>query len=310
MNNINLTNKPFLSILIPVFNGIDFTRVCIKNLYKLSEPLAKDRRKIQIIVIDDGSTDNTSQWIEENYPEVIILKGDGNLWWSGGINMGMKYAFDEAKTDFVLWWNNDIEADDDYLVNLWQHLKENDENTIIGSKVYFKNTRRVWGMGGFFNTKTGKRGMYGFNNENEKEYNTRLNVDWLPGMGSVFSNKIYRQLGLLNDRDFPQYHGDADYTLRAKLAGFSIIVFPDLVIYNDKSNSSLTHNNSWKGLISSLHSVRSNYDIKKDLIFYRKYTSSPLAYFNLLEKYILYFGGFIKWKFLGLFGLKKQNSVA
>lgn len=307
MKDSNSKIKPLLSILIPVFNGIEFTRTCLKNLHDLTGPLAEDLKKIQIIVIDDGSTDNTADWINENYPNVKVLKGTGDLWWSGGINKGMKYAFDDAGSEYVLWWNNDIEAEKDYFLNLWKHLEKKNEDTVIGSKIYFKNSKRVWGMGGYFNTKTGKRGMYGFNNENKDEFNTRLSVDWLPGMGSVFSKRIYRQLGLLNDKDFPQYHGDADYTLRAKLAGFSIVVYPDLVIYNDKSNSSLTHNNSWKGLFASLNSIRSNYDIKKDIIFYRKYSTSPIAWLNLMEKYIIYFGGFLKWKFLGIFGKKKHE---
>ena len=149
--------------------------------------------------------------------------------------------------------------------------------------------------------------MYASNSEDISEYKESFEVDWLPGMGSIFHSMVYEKLGPLDDIGFPQYHGDADYTYRAKSEGFTITVYPELVIYNDKSNSSLTHDNTWKSFFRSLNSIRSNYDIKKDLLFYRKYARSPFAWFNLLEKYFIYFGSFIKWKFLGMFGIKRKT---
>jgi len=67
-------------IIIPVHNRKSLTLACLKNLKTNG-----DLQKYQVIVVDDGSSDRTAEEVAENYPEVTILKGDGNLWWTGAI---------------------------------------------------------------------------------------------------------------------------------------------------------------------------------------------------------------------------------
>lgn len=112
---------------------------------------------------------------------------------------------------------------------------------------------------------------------------------------------------MLNDVEFPQYHGDSDFTYRALLAGFSLNVYPQLKIWNDKTNSGLEHSNNFRLLIKSLIDLKSNNHFMKDLLFYRKYATSILAYRVIIRKYYYYIGGFLKWKLLNLLGIKKQK---
>ena len=100
-----------ISIIIPVYNRLEVT---IDGLQKLTASLKEHNLSIkshfnyEIIVVDDGSTDGTSKWIIENYPSINILKGDGNLWWSGAINLGVKYSIETLDSEHVILWNNDI----------------------------------------------------------------------------------------------------------------------------------------------------------------------------------------------------------
>ena len=81
-------DKENVYIIIPVHNRKEITLKCLDTLKQNG-----DLDKYYVIVIDDGSTDGTSEAIQSLYPDVIILTGDGNLWWTGAIKKGMEYAY-------------------------------------------------------------------------------------------------------------------------------------------------------------------------------------------------------------------------
>ncbi len=247
-----------VAILIPVFNHLEFTR---KSLHRLDE-LINQRNFVNAefftIVIDDGSTDGTDEWLADNFPEVIILRGDGHLWWSGGINMGAKHAVDQLKVDHILLWNNDIIPADDYFNELDHLLGILDDRTIAGSKIFYSDRDQIiWSFGGVFNPKNGEKYMIGYNLPDSEAFQDVKSVDWLPGMGTLIPVNVIRNIGYWDAEVFPQYHGDSDFTYRAKKAGYQVNVFPQLVLWNDKSSSGIVHGVSLKGLFRSMSSSRS-----------------------------------------------------
>ena len=297
-----------IAILIPVHNGIRFTSKCLKDLYAIIDQDLYPGTKFNIIVIDDGSNDGTQEMIESEFPETILLKGDGNLWWSGGINEGMRYALSQLKCNYVIWWNNDISPAPDYFSNLINILNA-ESPEVAGSKIYYAHKpTQVWSMGGIFDSRSGRKYMSGMDKADSEELNNIFKADWLPGMGTILHHSVIEKIGMLDNLNFPQYHGDSDYTYRAHLAGYEIKVFPQLKIWNDKSNSGLWHNNSFKLLFKSLTDIKSNYHVGKDLLFYRTHATSLQAYQTLLIKYCLYVGGFTKWKVLNLIGIRKKDA--
>lgn len=299
--------KMKLAILIPVFNNLDFTMQCLERLEKGIQRAENKLIESTIIITDDGSTDGTGKWLAENKKDVVVLHGDGNLWWSGGINLAAHHAIDIIQTDYILWWNNDIEPDEDYFKNLFIRIQNNPDKNVIGSKIYMKGVNKIWGFGGYFNQKNGEKGMYGNWQDDSSEYQSPRVVDWLPGMGSVFPQEVFSTIGFLDEKRFPQYHGDSDYTLRAKKAGYSITVYPDLVLFNDVTNSGLRHDNTFKVLRRSLTSIKSNYNIKKEWLFYKIHGESFRTYRGFFSKFNKYIGGFFKWKVLGFFGVKRKE---
>ena len=296
-----------IAILLPIHNGLDFTQKCLENLQNNFDNPEVNREDFTLIVIDDGSTDGSAQWIEKHYAKTVILKGDGTLWWSGGINKGIEYALNQPMTSHILMWNNDIFIKSDYLFNLYNALIHYPDNTLIGSKIYFADDpSTIWVMGGIFNRKTGKKYIHGTLQTDSPKYNIPFQADWLTGMGTIVHRNVFEKIGLMDAQNFPQYHGDSDFTLRANLAGYKLLVLPQLCIWNDKSNSGMHHNNSIRMLIRSLYDIKSNNHIGKDILFYRKHSTSLFAYKILLNKYLLYIGGFFKWKTMNFIGIKKQ----
>lgn len=296
-----------IAIVFPIFNGLDYTKKCLQTLSELTALADKSKVKYEVVITDDGSSDGSAEWIRENYPEVYIENGDGNLWWSGGINKAIRFALGELNADYTLWWNNDVIPEEVYFTNLAEILLGNPDIPLLGSKVYLDESKTiVWSMGGIFNMKTGYKEMIGFEQKDSGELLQPQEADWLTGMGTVVHKSVYKKIGFVDADHFPQYHGDSDFTLRAKKAGFKIKAYPQLRIYNDTTNSGLKHGESAKKLYNSLVSIRSNFNVKKDFLFYQMHSTSIIAYKVLINKYVKYIGGFYKWKLLGLFGKKRH----
>jgi GT2 family glycosyltransferase len=292
-----------LAIIIPVFNRIDYTKKCLSNLVTIKISSESINKRLSIVVVDDGSRDGTSEWIRKFHPDVHIVYGDGNLWWSGGVNKGISYAIDVLNSDYILWWNNDIIAAPDYFSELFGIIEKSPVDIVIGSKIYRMNNDLLFGMGGRFDPVWGYYDMYGHNQTDSEELKKSFEVDWFPGMGTTFHRTVFEKIGLVDEENFPQYHGDSDFTFRAKKAGFKLIAYPELVIYNDGANRK-----SSKTLYHSLTDTGSLYNFSKYMKFFGRHATSFKAYRFIFNSYFRYIGGFYKWKMLNLIGIKKSGS--
>ena len=103
-----------INVIIPVHNRLKLTIKCINSLkeqYNFSN--------LKIIVVDDASTDNTFQYLKENFKNIIILKGSGSLFWGGAVNYGIEYVLKNSETnDWILLVNNDVELSVDTIEKL------------------------------------------------------------------------------------------------------------------------------------------------------------------------------------------------
>lgn len=95
--------KPSASvwIIIPVYNRRETTRACLEHLGTLGLP-----SDYLICVVDDGCTDGTTEMLAKDYPQVHAVPGNGNLYWGGGIALGMEHA-GNAGAEIHLWLNDD-----------------------------------------------------------------------------------------------------------------------------------------------------------------------------------------------------------
>jgi GT2 family glycosyltransferase len=272
----NLKEFPSVAIVTPVFNGIGHTRRFLTTLRKQDYP------NFKIIITDDGSTDGTAEILTKEFPEVILLLGDGNLWWSGGTNKGVKYA-QEKKFDYVLTINNDVEVEERYISSLVEAAECN-AKSLIGSLVCFiDNPKKVWYAGGRYDTKTGEmRHVIGLRDE----FIGLQPSDWLTGMGVLVPIKAYISAGLYDEAHFPQYFGDAEFSARAASKGFTLLVNSQSVVLADVSSSWVQKQLSQPKLrfiYDLFFSIRSPYHLPTRIYFYRNYWPSlyPLALFRL-----------------------------
>lgn len=284
------------SILIPIYNRLEITKRGLSLLYDALDHYrlnGNNRHEFDVVVIDDGSTDGSSAWIAGHYKEIHLLAGDGNLWWSGATNKGAVFSIEKLNADYLLLWNDDIAPDKDYFLKVEEVFDQYvPADTVIGSRILSKLTGKTWSIGGFFNRRWGRYGMY---NEVDDPTSLFFECDWLPGMGTFVPTSIIRSSNLYwDDRRFPQYHGDSDFTLRCKENGYAVQTCLSLIIYNESDNAVKPGKDNWKTLWTGLVSMRSNYNFRKRLIFYRLHGTPPTFYWGLGSTYFFYIGSWFK----------------
>lgn len=250
-------------LVVPVFNGIEYTRLFLKSMKDVHYDKAK------VIIVDDGSTDGTSEMITKNFPGTIILKGDGNLWWSGATNKGVEYALSH-NGDYVLTINNDVTMPKDYLTSLVAFAEQH-PGAIVGSVIKSSKDNSIWYAGAFLNMKTGDLQHYQVEIDGDSKYR---NSAWLTGMGVLVPAKAFREVGLFDEENFPLYFGDADFSMRAKKLGWELLVTNRTTLATDTSSSWLSKqlSNPTLGFYYNVFfSVRSNYNLPDRIKFYRRH---------------------------------------
>ena len=231
-----------IGFVIPVYNRLKYTQECLQILSEQRDSSFFKKNEIVTIVVDDGSTDGTEDWIKANFPDVIVLKGTGDLWYAGSMNLGMRHAFNNLNCSFIMVWENDIYPIEDYYNNLQSILDSWDGNTVICSKLYYRiQPDKIFGMGGTFDSRTGFKSLIGRKETDGPQYNKILEVDWFLGQGVLIHKDINEKVGYFDEKNFPQYHADIDYGLRAKKAGFKNLVYPNLKLLNDTETTGLSH---------------------------------------------------------------------
>ncbi len=278
-----------LYILIPVYNALYYTKKCIGNLedaidhYKLS---VNTPMQITVVVIDDGSTDGTEKWIAKNYPHVVTLKGDGNLFWSAAINLGISFAL-EKQCSHILFWSKDLYVENDYFLNLDKTISQGNQKTVFASKLYRKNTPDIlFSFGGSYNPKTDKKINIGAGHTDGVNFKEVKKIDWCGGMAVAMSSSFFSDVGYCDAQNFPQYDGDTDLFLRAKREGYQLYLYPELKVWNIHENTGKKEEYSFKNYLWYLNDIRSFKNFNVSYRFLKKHSEGILPYFFFIGRYL------------------------
>lgn len=272
-----------IAIIIPIHNRLELTikgLEAIKRSIKFAQNNSVVSHIYEIVVIDDGSTDGSYKWISSNHPDIHLLTGDGNLWWSGAVNNGVNFAIRNFDSSFIVILNPDTIPKEDYFYNLSQCLNQGGKK-IIGSRVLDIKTNSLLFTLKSFNRYTGL--SRNITNDQIAEQK------WVTGMGMVVPTLIFKQIGFFDAKQFPQYFGDIDFCLRASTANFNVSASNKLVIYNRTEFSSFI-GHDMRTIISSLKSsnLNSRYNFKIRYKFFLKHCVYPFWIFTLILYYTKY----------------------
>ena len=197
----------------------------------------------KIIVSDNGSTDNSLEWLRKNHPEIIILDNQKNLGWAEGNNVGIKYALNN-NADYILLANNDLSFIDTTIISkLVITLEKNEKIGITGPKeCSFYNPGKAVNEGWIMYP--GSKFTFNIKRKNisiEKPFKI---VDNVSGSFMLIKKEVFKSIGLMDEKLF-LYAEDADFSLRAWKKGWISAIDPELSILHKVSSTS-GHNSPLK----------------------------------------------------------------
>ncbi len=266
-------------IVIPVHNRVSLTAKCIDSLQEQTD------RGFTVIVVDDGSTDGTEDILRRAYPNVILLKGDGNLWWSGGVNKGIRHALSLAgEDDYIITVNNDTVYQPDF-VEKCRRATEQLPGAMLGSVLADKKGK-IWHGGTIINWYTAKyRNVNRLKSIEDFPAGHYEPVSVLVGRGMISPKWVFEKVGLYDEEHLKQGGADADLPRRAHLQGVPLYVHYDLVTY-DTCDDFNNINNRTKYHLSEIgryfFDIKSNAHLETRFWFAHNTAANPLQGLSFL----------------------------
>jgi len=212
-----------IAVLITCHNRKDKTLKCLEML---SSQVLPSQVELQVYLTDDGCTDGTGDAVREQFPDVNVIDGDGDLYWCGGMRLAWAEA---AKSDYnyYLWANDDTHFYPDCIKKLLavaeEKLAEKSKPCIVVGSVCDLKTGE-WTYGGRQRRRIGKD-ISGDKVFSEK---TPVKCDAINGNCVLVPKEIFETIGNLSS-DYTHCMGDHDYGFRAMQAGFEIWVAPGFI---------------------------------------------------------------------------------
>lgn len=254
-------------IILVNYNGYKDTIDCINSLKKVNY------EDFKIVIVDNCSINDSYNKLKiyEN-DQIILLRNKKNTGFAGGCNYGIKYAL-KNKADYIMLLNNDTEVDENFLSEL-VYTMENSKNTaMVGGKIYYYNSKKLWFANGSYNNFSCKVKHY------IKETSEVENTNFLTGCLQLIDAKIFYKVGLLNEKYF-MYYEDVEFCNRLVEAGYNLKYNPKAIIYHKCGQSS-----DYKSANAQYYSNRARYIFIKE--HYNK-IAMFILYFELFIKFIIY----------------------
>lgn len=195
------------AILLTVFNRKEITLLGLKTLMKSIDEMPSEY-SFDIFMTDDGCTDGTADAVKKEYPTVKIIKGDGNLYWGGGMRLAWQAAADSgAYYDYYLWYNDDSDLFKDALLTMFESASKT--NIVTGA---FCNHNGEVSYGG----RDADQRMLIPNGQPQE-------VKMMNGNLVLIPQVIFFTIGNITSR-LKHGGGDYDYGFRAYKAGFKVFL--------------------------------------------------------------------------------------
>ena len=204
-----------IAVLITCHNRRKETIACLKSLYQCQLPKF---HTLDIFLVDDGSTDGTTEALKTVFPLVLIIQGSGDLYWNRGMYLAWESATKNADYDYFLWLNDDTLLFKDAL------------NVMLEFSQSVKNEQIVVGATCSANNKEVTYGGFSKNNEILVPNGTWQNCDYFNGNIVLIPSFVFKKVGFL-DKRFRHAIGDIDYGLRALKMGFNHYLSPTFLGY-------------------------------------------------------------------------------
>ncbi|PJF34535.1 MAG: glycosyltransferase family 2 protein [Candidatus Thermofonsia Clade 1 bacterium] len=217
-------SAPLFSIIIPNWNGAIHLPTCLMALR------AQTHAPLEVIVVDNASTDGSQALIRAEFPEVRLIELTANRGFTGACNAGLQ----AANGAFLALLNNDTEADPHWAAEVLACFARHPEAGIVASKMLLFDQRDVFHTAGDLYTLDGRAVNRGVWQRDRGQFEREEYVFSACGGSAAYRRAMLEQIGLLDD-DFFFSMEDVDLAWRAQLADWRCVYTPKAVVYHKLS---------------------------------------------------------------------------
>lgn len=213
-----MKKQPSIAIVLLNWNGYKETVSCIDMLKKI------DYKNYEIVLVDNGSLDDSVRILKKTFPGLRLIQIKHNKGFTGGANVGIRYAM-KKKFDYVLLLNNDTIVKKNFLTELVKAGEKDKMIGIVGSLIYYENNRKlIQTAGGYKKYKS----LYPFKDPNQHtidngQFTKDYFVDVMSGCSMLIKREVFKKVGILDEHHFI-YAEDVDLCIRTKKKGYLLCI--------------------------------------------------------------------------------------
>jgi GT2 family glycosyltransferase len=221
---------PVVAVVLS-WNRREDTLACLRSLAQVDYP------RLRVVVVDNASTDGSADAVAVEFPDVDLMRNALNRGYAGGMNDGIERAL-EFDSDYVLLLNNDVEVEPGFLSALVEEAARAPDAAALSPVIVFADRADlVWYAGARFDPARGYNGRITGYREPVSRFTEVTETERAAGTALLVSRRALDEVGLFDEQLFA-YSEDADWSLRARAAGYRLLVVPAARVRHKVSLSS------------------------------------------------------------------------
>jgi GT2 family glycosyltransferase len=223
---------PKASIIVVTWNQRELTLDCLNSLAALNYPA----ERLGIIVVDNGSSDGTTQAIRERFPQVTVLENAENLGFTGGNNVGICHAL-ESGAEYIMLLNNDTVVASDMLQHLISVAETDPGIGIVTPTIYYYDEpTRIWCAGAGIDWRRVITWRLRAEEIDDGTPRPVQEVDFASGCAICVRRSVVERIGLLDPRFFI-YFEETEWCMRISQAGYRCVLVPQSKVWHKVSSA-------------------------------------------------------------------------
>lgn len=234
-----------VAVILLNWNTPVYTAACINSLKQFC-----DESVFDVIVADNGSTDNSLSVLQTQFPDVVFIDNNENLGFAEGNNRALSYSIEHGYT-YSMLINTDTLVDEDIITALSQHLDTHPQAAAAQPAIYWMHDRsKIWNGEGDFN------GVTGLVHSDTKtptpdDLASFKQAKWVTGCCVLLRNSALQKSGLLNNKFF-LYYEDVELSYRLRDNGFELHYLPSVKMYHEAGVSAKISPQNQEGNLSPI----------------------------------------------------------
>ncbi len=213
------------SIIIPVFNKVEYTKKCLEALFKNTPGDI-----YEVIVVDNASSDETPEFLKHMGNKLNVITNKENMGFTDACNQGAKIA----KGNYLVFLNNDTEPQAGWLESMIKLAASDSKIGIVGSKLVYPDGRLQEAGGIIFSDGSGSNFGRG-GNPYEDTFNDACEVDYCSGACLLVRKELFENIGGMDHRYSPAYYEETDLCFAARGKGYTVMYAPNSIVIHHES---------------------------------------------------------------------------